>query len=290
MSDNVSILIKTFERPNCLKRLLTSIRSQGMSRCPVLIADDSKTPYRDDICSSYGDIVDEYVVLPFNVGVSAGRNALLERVETDYFVLNDDDFIYGESTRFDRAVSELEAHQFDILGGPLLEWKRQYLFPSIPQRIADALHLYREGWEPNTWVARISSTPDGGVSIKQDKIDTLPHTCDLVLNFFVARTDAVRDTVGGWHPSLTSTGEHWEFFYRCKEAGLDVGYTDQFSAFHHAEEVTAHYNSYRYNHEAKLISKSLEMHGFQYLKRGSRIIPNQLHTPAETSLEHAAAA
>lgn len=279
--ESITLIVKTFERPACLRQLLASIREQFGSAYPVLIADDSAQPYRDEILDEYGDIVTDYVVLPFNTGVSAGRNALLERIETEYFVLNDDDFFYGSMTRFDRALSVLNTHNFDILGGPLLEKERRYLLPTLPERIADALRMYREQWAFNSWIASITPTKDGGVSIAKQAVRSLPHTCDLVLNFFIARTAAVRDTVGGWSPELKSIGEHWEFFYRCKQAGLKVGFTDEFSAYHHAIEDSATYRSHRHDHEATMISRSLQTHGFRYLKRGSRVIENKYGTFTE---------
>ena len=276
-SEDISLIAKTFERPECLKQLLDSIREQFGSTYPVLVADDSTEPYRDEILNEYGDIVTEYIVLPFNTGVSAGRNALLERVETEYFVLNDDDFFYGPMTRLDQAVSVLNAHSFDILGGPLLEKRRRYILPQIPKRISDFFHLYQDRWIHNSWVASIAPTDDGGVAVSNHAVRALPHTCDLILNFFVARTAAVRDVVGGWDPALKSIGEHWEFFYRCKKARLKVGFTDQFSAYHHAIEDSNTYRSHRHDHEDTMISRSLQAHGFRYLMRGSRILENKYH-------------
>ena len=273
-SGSITLIVKTFERPACLRQLLTSIREQFGSAYPVLVADDSSQPYRDEILREYDDVVTDYIVLPFNTGVSAGRNALLKRIETEYFVLNDDDFFYGPMTRFDRALSVLNTHDFDILGGPLLEKRRQYLFPIVPKRFSNFLHLYRTRWTPNSWVASIKATDDGGIAMSEQTIPTLPHTCDLVLNFFIARTEAIREVVGGWAPSLKSIGEHWEFFYRCKKSGLKVGFTDQFSAYHHAVENNSTYRSFRHDHESAMISRSLQIHGFDYLKRGKRIIKN----------------
>ena len=67
LSDS-SLIIKTFERQEALERLLASIAEQGYGSCPVLIADDSEKPYKDAILSTFGDLVDEYIVLPFVQG------------------------------------------------------------------------------------------------------------------------------------------------------------------------------------------------------------------------------
>ena len=46
--------------------------------CPILIADDSQVAYKTRIEAEFGDLVTDYICLPFNVGLSAGRNALLD--------------------------------------------------------------------------------------------------------------------------------------------------------------------------------------------------------------------
>src|SRR6056297_3663123 len=118
MSDlrDVSLIIKTFGRPQALDRLLTSVRRHGYGDCPLLIADDSKDPYRDAMMRAHGDIIDEYVVLPFDTGVSKGRNELLKRVETDYFVIHDDDFVYDERTDIEWMREQVAASDLDLLG------------------------------------------------------------------------------------------------------------------------------------------------------------------------------
>jgi hypothetical protein len=64
----VTAIVKTFERPRSLHRLVRSLHAHypGLR---VLVGDDSMTPYpRSDV---------EYVRLPVDIGVAAGRNALL---------------------------------------------------------------------------------------------------------------------------------------------------------------------------------------------------------------------
>ena len=273
----MSLIIKTFERPLCLKRLLQSIRSQALTGCPILVADDSRTPYEAEIMAEYDDVVDIYLSLPFNSGVSAGRNALLDAVQTPYFVLNDDDFFYGPETNLAAAVKQLNNEQLDILGGYLLEQKRIYTWPALPKRISNLLNLYSNEWKLSEWMAALTETDDGGIAVTREERHTPLQRCDLTHNFFIARTHSVRDVVGGWHAPLKSIGEHWEFFYRCKQAGLKVGHTRAFGIYHHAEahESSNEYTAFRYGREQEMISRSLQRHNLQYLQRGTRVIRNQ---------------
>ena len=268
MNEDISLIIKTFARQEALERLLASIREQGYGHCPILIADDSKTPYKDAILQDYGDIVDEYIVLPFNVGVSKGRNELLNHIRTEYFVLHDDDFFYNEETDLLRARKELVEYDLDILCGYLIDKVQGYYFPWVPKRISDALRLYRTHWKKQIWMATFNERSDGGLSIQSvPRNGSVIQTCDLSFQFFIGRTTAIRDIVGGWNPKLKSIGEHWEFFYRCKQAGLRVATSSNFVACH--ENVSnPTYDSFRHDNEEEMMITSIREHGFRYLKRG----------------------
>jgi hypothetical protein len=264
---DISLIIKTFERQSALERLLASIRSQGYAEYPVLVADDSKTPYKDAILDKYGDVVDQYIVLPFNVGLSKGRNELLKRVETEYFLLHDDDFFYRSETDLPRAQQELEEYDLDILGGYLFHKVRQYYLTWLPRRVSNTLRLYRTNWQKQIWMASIVESSDGGLHVQSlSENGPAVQPCDLTYNFFIARTSSVRDVVGGWHPELKCM-EHWEFFYRCKQAGLRVATSKNFVAYH--ENVSnPTYDRFRYDREDEMIITSIREHGFKYMKRG----------------------
>ena len=54
---------------------------------------------------------------------------------------------------------------------------------------------------------------------------------DLVLNFFLAKTERIKE-IHGWDPKL-KLQEHTEFFYRVKLNNLKVGFTNELSVQHH---------------------------------------------------------
>uniref|UniRef100_UPI0025C11411 glycosyltransferase family 2 protein n=1 Tax=Halodesulfovibrio sp. TaxID=1912772 RepID=UPI0025C11411 len=56
---------------------------------------------------------------------------------------------------------------------------------------------------------------------------------DIVLNFFMARTESIRRV--GWDPELR-LGEHKDFFIRAKEHGLKCTVLDNVSIFHFPEQ------------------------------------------------------
>ena len=73
---NLTLVVKTFERPAVLRRMLASIRRVFSG--PVVVADDSRAP------GAPHDPATRVVALPFDTGIGAGRNALLTAVGRTY--------------------------------------------------------------------------------------------------------------------------------------------------------------------------------------------------------------
>jgi GT2 family glycosyltransferase len=195
---HATAIVKTFERPRSLDRLVRSIRRR-YPRLRVLVGDDSMTPYpRTDV---------EYVRLPVDVGVAAGRNALLDMVETPYFVSLDDDLAFTQETRLEWLLDTLERHDAALVAGDLVEcrpkfaWRverRRHVYQGVIRRDGDALEL----------------APGHAGSVGD------AFRCDIAPHFFLARTDAIR-RVGGWFAPLKAE-DHEELLIRLKDAGLRV--------------------------------------------------------------------
>jgi len=88
---NLTILIKTFKRPEISKRLIDSIKF-FYPNVPMIVLDD-----------------------PDDMGVSAGRNELVRQCNTEYCMILDDDCIFTADTDLERCVAELEDRGLDIL-------------------------------------------------------------------------------------------------------------------------------------------------------------------------------
>ena len=77
--DNVTAIIKTFERPQSLNRMISSMRGYYPT-LKIIVTDDSETPYtRQDV---------EYLTLPFDSGAGRGRNHLVDQVKTKLALLH----------------------------------------------------------------------------------------------------------------------------------------------------------------------------------------------------------
>uniref|UniRef100_A0A3B4GJN6 Glycosyltransferase 2-like domain-containing protein n=1 Tax=Pundamilia nyererei TaxID=303518 RepID=A0A3B4GJN6_9CICH len=187
ISSQVTITTKTFLRYRELKVLLDSIQ-KFYNNIKVIIADDSLEPepiHRKNML---------HYIMPPAQGWFAGRNLAVSQVTTKYFLWVDDDFVFTEKTKMEKLVEVMEANpELDVVGGAVEE--NQFYFTLI----------YEEGKEN-----------EGGCLYRksQGKFHSLPGypQCFLtngVVNFFLARTDAVQKV--GFDPKLQRVA-HSEFF------------------------------------------------------------------------------
>ena len=242
---DVTIIVKTFERPQCLERLLDSIGRAGWQG-PVLVGDDSRRPYRDPILARYGGLVTEYLCMPFDIGLSAGRNLLLKKVATPFFVLCDDDFVFDARTDMNRFRELLETAGLDLIGGV-------YYDRMAPSWRGAAAALVRLDWwrlclRLGIEIPRKTFFNFAPCGLNQWRLTDIPYTppvvrVDFVSNFYLARTDRFIETIGGWENSL-KMGEHQHFFFKAKRAGLRVGHTEEVGVLH-LMELPPSYSRYR---------------------------------------------
>lgn len=228
---DVTILIKTLERKTHLIKLLHSLFDLGF-KGPVIIADDSKVTYKKDILNIFHNQNIEYITLPYDSGTSLGRNEMLARVKTDYFVLCDDDFILDSRSDLLGMMKLLEANQLDLLGGVFFQYNRKTrvgrLLDSVTKYFFNlgllippfSFYEYYADFVIKGDVIHFSRKPYSGSFL----------ICDLTHNFFIARTESVVK-MGGWNPELKG-GEHQNFFIRAKLSGLRVATTRKYGVTH----------------------------------------------------------
>uniref|UniRef100_A0A8C0R6A6 Beta-1,4-N-acetyl-galactosaminyltransferase 1 n=1 Tax=Canis lupus dingo TaxID=286419 RepID=A0A8C0R6A6_CANLU len=186
----VTIATKTFLRYNRLRALIASIR-RFYPTVTVVIADDSDKPE-----SIRGPHIEHYL-MPFGKGWFAGRNLAVSQVTTKYVLWVDDDFVFTARTRLERLVDVLERTPLDLVGGAVRE-------------ISGFATTYRQllSVEPGA--------PGHGNCLRQRRgfhheLVGFPGcvVTDGVVNFFLARTDKVREV--GFDPRLSRVA-HLEFF------------------------------------------------------------------------------
>ena len=154
--------------------------------------------------------------LPFDTGISAGRNHLLARVDTPYLLLNDDDRLFSRHTDLEVMVRLLDTCGLDVVGGRTWQRRRRHLY--LVKSVVDTPVTLELDGETLRCVE---------VAVDERAACT---RCDLVPNFFVAPTGRIR-AMGGWDARL-KVDEHIDFFLRAKREGLAVGYTTRSSVDH----------------------------------------------------------
>jgi len=185
VNNHLTALIKTFERPALLDRLLISIRNK-YPHLHIIVVDDSRSARQIDGI--------ETIIMPFDSGVSAGRNTGLSHVNTKYVLILDDDFIFYRNTNLEAAISAIEKYpQVDIMGGEVIY-----------------LPLYHKSIYSNG--GNLHPTKAKATMPKGSFIGDLP-VYDKVANFYIAKTDRIR--LVGWDSSIKRL-DHADFFTRAK--------------------------------------------------------------------------
>jgi hypothetical protein len=217
LNDNVTAIIKAFERPNAVINLYNSIR-EFYPKLKIIIVDDSKK----SMDTSIFDENVEYIHTDFDIGLSAGRNLALSKVKTRYFLLLDDDFVFTENTKLEKMYKILQDTDFQIVGGGV--WDFGYKKRCFKGKIfifKNVFYLFN--------------------NLSSNKINGL-YKYDYVLNFFMADTELVKRYP--WDESL-KLGEHEDFFYNLKKYNVNITDLSDKVIVNHFPEHSLEYDEYR---------------------------------------------
>lgn len=182
--DELTVLIKTFERPRILRRLVASIR-RLYPKLRIVVVDDSQEAIRLPSV--------ETVTMPYDSGVAAGRNEGLGHVTTRYVLVLDDDYVFCRHTHLAPTLALMERFpEIDITGGQLIELP---LFSVRPlAAVAGKIHA-------------TDSVPRHPLGSSLGGLMVVPK----VPTFFIARRDRLASV--GWDARLKRI-DHADFFTR----------------------------------------------------------------------------
>lgn len=190
---DTTAIVATYEREQHLGELIDSFRS-AYNGLKFVVADNSVNKYpRNDVT---------YVPLEAGSGISISRNKALEKVQTPYTLLVDDDHVCISETKLESLLSYLIKNKLDIVAGDQreahsepFEFHGQYQFDR--DRLLHYVAIPRA--DHGSWT----------------QFDTTP-------NFFVARTDKLKKLM--WTPELRFAKEHDDFFLRAMKDALKVSF------------------------------------------------------------------
>lgn len=239
----VSCIIKSFLRPKVLERLLKSIGqvqdSQKIIFDEIIVGDDSPETETAEIHRAirraqyhHDNLRVRYVDLGENIGLSAGRNILVEESRNETILLCDDDFIFDTECSIQGAVKQFESSDLEIMGGWL---KNKYNFTD-------------HSWEYWGICGKITENERAKIFLLDERPQSKTVRSDYLLNFFLAKRATLLDCP--WDADL-KVEEHPEFFYRMWKRNTRMALSDKLFVKHTANrnENPPRYNEFRHGKE-----------------------------------------
>jgi glycosyltransferase involved in cell wall biosynthesis len=182
--EELTVIVKTFERPRVVRRLVASIR-RLYPALRVIVVDDSREPVQLQGA--------ETVPMPYDSGVAAGRNEGLRHAQTRYVLVLDDDYVFYRHTRLAHTLALMErCPEIDITGGQLVE---------LPLFSVRSLEAVAGSLRPT------DATPRHPLDSSLGGLRVVPK----VPTFFVGRRKRVAEV--GWDARLKRI-DHADFFTR----------------------------------------------------------------------------
>jgi hypothetical protein len=187
----------------------------------VIIADDSREAdvTRDNIARMNLDLV-KYFQLPFDSGSAAGRNFLVNHVETPFVLICDDDLLMTEHTQIEALLADMESSGAEIVGGChseisgncLGDWDMFY---------KDRIHRSSPTQEAEFTTLQLSPFHHQYLHTVQQRDGLVNSThspfckeADMVDKLYLARTAFVAGH--NQFDPFFKVAENWDFFYRAK--------------------------------------------------------------------------
>lgn len=197
---DVTIGISSFLRAGYLAECLKAI-DKHLPECGTLVVDDSGSYFLDHVKRGTFDQSRSYPIytLPFDAGLSRKRNESVRRCRTKYFLLYCDDFKADEECRagVERMIEVLDGRTEAAVAGGRVDSRPYECFLE---------------YKPGEYIRELRPP-----SLPHLHGNSLPARVDLTANYFLARTELIRDIP--WEDRCRIGGEHGLWFIRMKQAG-----------------------------------------------------------------------
>eukprot|EP00299_Pterocystis_sp_00344_P016789 c8420_g1_i1.p1 GENE.c8420_g1_i1~~c8420_g1_i1.p1 ORF type:complete len:515 (-),score=101.18 c8420_g1_i1:371-1915(-) len=247
LSSKVTIVIKSFERTSCVVSYVRSIRKHYPT-IPILLAEDSRD-WKNTADRLKEDEHLTIFALPFDSGVSAGKNFLIDHVKTPFVVISDDDLLFTEHTSLEHLLADMESSGADVVGGCVDS------HDTDSDCHGDLDMFYRDPILPSSETAGYSTLQLKPLEhrfmelvTQRDGSTNITHTphckeADMVTDFFLARTAFVSRI--RWDPFFKVGGDE-DFFYRAKKSQAFLRFCTSTKILHKSNSCLTKANEARY--------------------------------------------
>ncbi|MGO9113218.1 MAG: glycosyltransferase [Thermoguttaceae bacterium] len=234
---DATVCVTVLFRFDRLQVLLRSIR-RFYAKIEIIVADNSFRPEdwgKHDFIE-FRDIVVRHgarpVLLPFDSGISATRNAAVTAARTPYVIVCEEDFEFTQRTNLEKLLRPIRAGEADFVGGlehytnPSNSWVRACVPPHLPPMVQYAAHVEIAGpWPRRRLVLRPVNNRD-----MNELSGVICRRADVIHNFYAARRDVY---LLGPCDDRIKVCEHLDHFLRLKERGARVYYTPEAAVDHY---------------------------------------------------------
>jgi len=175
----ISVVIPTYNRPNCLERALDSVCAQTYDNIEIIVVDDhSETPV-NCIIKDYQQMTVEVIRHNNNLGANAARNTGIRNANGDFIAFLDDDDKWDEE-KLQKQIEVIKKNDVDVVytGIRYLNSNGEVLNKTIPGKVPNntTTELFKRNFIGSFSVILVSAKiikevglPDEELPIWQDK-------------------------------------------------------------------------------------------------------------------------
>jgi len=231
--DVIAIGVKTFMRESSLFKVLNAIKEHFPFSYKLYIVDDGPiSEQKEYVYQRLEDQGHEIIKLPFNSGISMGRNHIVKKVEEEYLLIMDDDIALQDEVSIKNMKAVLDSNKdMGLCSGMLLSESGDYMVNAN----------YQKG---------LRLEFDRGLLFRHANAKRLQKTngtmylfADQVVNFFLAKTEIFKDVK--WDNQIKVGWEHLDFFLQLMKTKWKVAACLDAKAVHLIPENDPTYNYYR---------------------------------------------
>ena len=190
-----SVIFPVYNVDKYLDAAMAAMEAQTYHNYEVILVDDCATDNSGSICDTYAKRHDNFTCIHFeeNQGVSAARNAGIERARGDYILFLDPDDLF-EATLLETVATSLNEHPVDVLvysltedyynGAGRLEYSKEHSMPTMTITDQKTIHqmvveLEKETMYGYPWNKAYSASYlyESGAAFQR-----IPHIEDILFN------------------------------------------------------------------------------------------------------------